>query len=411
MTVKQEDPNRRKFFRSLSFKEVSPVTRGGHQNAKIAIVRNNPETPMSTRTPTFLERLSSIFSKEKLTRGDSSEMEAPTTAEILRKREVTEKMYRVQGAFEESIWRIMNHCKGKELVKRLKTSVDEYGDAMERLFSETEGKEDMKRSMDEAAESFTRSLLAVAEVVANHDDSSTGLTPNEVERIERVLDPKHKPSPSQPHGDTVDPPNNQEPPMFKTLAEALKAATPAEMAELKRTLVDTPATEKPPAPEELLRNALPEDKRPLLDGLLQRITAVESNNGTLVERLAKLEDEKTLEIHRAAAKEFVPFIDEEAALELVRSGNTKLIEANRKAMKAMATKSTVQRDDLLRERGSATMNANSADGGGAFEEINREAKTLMAEKPAEFPTMAEAREHVRNTKPELRQRETEETSA
>jgi hypothetical protein len=390
--VKQEDPSKRKRFNKLTLRDISVVKSGGHQNAKILITRTEEEAPVS-----FLKQIMALFVASSPTPGvvvERSDGEAPTTSEILRVNEMRRNMMQVNGAFEESMWRIMNNCKGKDLVDKMKRSVEEYGAEMDMALSKVEN---LRRFItDDEVRALGKSLLTVSEQLAKVDDGAE-LSPTAVQEIQRSLKPPAQPE--QTRG-TLDKPDNanintKENPM--TLKEALAKATPAEIEELKRSLTVTPSTK---TPEEILRGATaqldPEVKKSI-DAVLARNEELTRNTTTLVERLDRLEKERDDSLVKDKAKEFLSVMAEDKAIELVRSNNTTLIEIARERVK----EKKALHESLTRERGNSNPPVGSVEASTAGEEIERKAKALMAEKPSDFSTLAEARVAVRNANPDL----------
>lgn len=389
--LRQEDPTKRKKFNKLTLRDISVVKEGGHQNAQILIKRSAEEAPVS-----FMTRLIALFAatstppaSETMKRSyDDDAKEAPTTSEILRVNEMRTNMMRVNNAFEESMWRIMGSCKGKDLVVKMKRSVEEYGNEMDSALSKAE---ELKRFIsDDEVRALGKSLLTVSEHLAKLDDGGE-LPTNAVQEIQRSLAPAN-------NRDTVVSTPATSPPVKEnpmSLKEALAKATPAEIEELKRSL--SGAAPVAPKAEEILRAAqLDPEVKKSLDTVLARNEELARNNVTLVERLDRLEKERDDAVTRTKAKEFLTIMNEEKAMELVRSGNATLLDIAREQAK---TKKTLH-ESLTRERGAANPVV-SGEASGAGEEIERKAKVLMTEKPADYRTMAEARAHVRETNPDL----------
>lgn len=401
--AKPEDTKRLKKFNRLRFGDVSAVTKGGHQGASIAIKRNlnTPEKPM-----TFLEKLAALIKPpaadvkvEEVKRGSDGDDDSPTTGDILRARAVKEHLYRVSSAFEESMWRIMSNCKGKDLVTKLKRSADEYGDEMDKVFTE----HSIARA-DADIDAMGKRLLNIATVVTKE-----ALADADIEEIKRNLDPKNdktahdierratievKPTPA---------PSTKESDM--SLAEAMKKATPAEIEELKRSLgiavVEKPAVTDPVEILRNLANATDAKAVKAVEDIVALQKKSDENTAILVARLDALEKDKKDAVDIEAAKEFMPFLKQEDALTLVRSGND--------ALKA-TTRGLIERSkvpNLLGERGSNGP-GNTGSGGSAAIEIQRKAAELVAKEPAKYGTVAEARDAVRSAEPALAKQERDE---
>lgn len=400
MTLKVEDPTKRKKWKKLRIAEVSTVDRGGHQMANILIARDDGQQEQKV---TFFDKLMGAFRKQddKVERGDT-EQQPMTTTEILQARKAREEMYRVQSAFEESMWRILSCSKGKEQVSMLRKTVDEFGTEMETAFERSGAKDS-----DESMERIGHSLREVAEVLAKNAEGDE-LPRTEIERIERVLDPKNKPEGSG---------TSQEKNMTVKIEDVLRKLTDDERKVLEAELAKNKTEAKTADPVETIQRAANEGKLDpeiksafgvLTEQMKTLTTEIQRGNDAnkqMVDRVARLEKEREDTALETAAAQYVSAgFPKDKVIDVLRSGG----EAAKAILDAAKTRVDAANAKLFEEVGVAgTFERIGGTEGSASEEIERAAKDLLVkDDKGEFKgSIGMARDHVRQTKPDLAKRE------
>jgi len=130
--------------------EGSVVNQGGHQDAKIMILRNQEDKM------TIWEKTKQIFRMHPI-------MEMPkTTSELLAEDRAKDAVHEIQEAFYKSMHEILEYGKSKNQLDLLKKTVSEFATEMEKYLPDlvSEPEMEMKRSLEQIINTLDTSLTA-----------------------------------------------------------------------------------------------------------------------------------------------------------------------------------------------------------------------------------------------------------